>query len=199
MKRLGLFVVCLGLLYVSGCAHYTLVAPGRQNVAACCSLSTPIAWSRAGQGNVDVWTVDGPLLEALYFFKGIADGQPLFQVSGAKVTLPVFKKTMVASEIMEFVVDSMEGAAQQGLRGSTLMGVDVAAAGLKPFKIGGFDYGFQFGLLYQSREGLEYEGLVVGIVMKEKLYLVAYAGTRQYYFAKYRPQVEEIMGSLKIE
>jgi hypothetical protein len=195
--RRALVALAMGL-WLSGCAHYTLINPGNVKVAGCCSLETPIAWSRSEEGRMEVWTVDGPALEAIYFFKGIADGETLFRAPSEKVKLPKFRKTMVESEIVEFVVDSLETAGQIGYYVSSLVGTNVQAVGLRPFKIGS-DFGFRFELAYLSGNGLEYEALVAGIVENEKLFLVAYAGTRQYYFPKYKSQAEQVMGSLKIE
>ena len=105
---------------------------------------------------------------------------------------------MVENEIMEFVVDSMEAASQYNLYITSLVGNDVKAVDLRPYKINA-DFGFRFELGYLSpHNGLEYDSLIVGIVEKEKLYLVAYAGTRQYYFPKYKDQVEQLMGTLKL-
>ena len=138
-------------------------------------------------------------LEAIYFFKGIQDGETLFKTYNKKIKLPKFRKTMVESEIMEFVVDSMEAASQQNLYVSSLVGNDVRAVNLRPYKIN-TDFGFRFELAYLSpHNGLEYDSLIVGIVEKEKLYLVAYAGTRQYYFPKYRAQVEQLMRTIKLQ
>jgi hypothetical protein len=185
--------------WLSGCATYTLVSPGNIKVSGCCSVETPIEWSRSGAGNMEVWTIDGASLEAIYFFKGIRDGETLFNTYNKKIKLPKFRKTMVESEIMEFVVDSMEAASQQNLYVSSLVGNDVQALYLRPYKINA-DFGFRFELAYLSpHNGLEYDGLIVGIVEKEKLYLVAYAGARQYYFPKYKARVEQLMGTLKLE
>ena len=188
------FVFCLG-----GCATYTLVSPGRITVPKCCSVETPVEWSRSGSGNLEIWTIDGASLEAIYFFKGIQDGETLFKTYNKKIKLPKFRKTMVESEIMEFVVDSMEAASQNNLYTTSLVGNDVQAVDLRPYKINA-DFGFRFELAYLSpHNGLAYDSLIVGIVEKEKLFLVAYAGTRQYYFPKYKDQVEQLMGTLKLE
>jgi hypothetical protein len=185
--------------WLNGCAIYTLVSPGKAKVSNCCSVETPIAWSRSGSGNIEVWTVDGASLEAIYFFKGIRDGEPLFKTNNEKIKLPKFRKTMLESEIMEFVIDSMEAASQQNLYVSSLVGNNVRAVNLMPYKIKA-DFGFRFELAYLSpHNGLEYDSLIIGIVEKEKLFLVAYAGTRQYYFPKYRDKAEQLMGTLNLE
>ena len=193
------FLAVVLVLWLSGCATYTLIKPGNVTVTGCCSMETPIEWSRSGHGNLEVWTVDGANLAAIYFFKGIKDGETLFKTYNKKIKLPKFRKTMVESEIMEFVVDSLEAASQYNLYITSLVGNDVEAVDLRPYKINA-DFGFRFELAYLSpHNGLEYDSLIVGIVEKEKLYLVAYAGTRQYYFPKYKDQVEQLMGTLKLQ
>lgn len=193
------FLAMVLVLWLSGCATYTLIKPGNVTVPDCCSMDTPIEWSRSGSGNLEVWTVDGANLAAIYFFKGIRDGETLFKTYNKKIKLPKFRKNMVESEIMEFVVDSMEAASQNNLYITSLVGNDVQTIDLRPFKIN-TDFGFRFELAYLSpHNGLEYDSLIVGIVEKEKLFLVAYAGTRQHYFPKYKAQVEQLMGTLQLE
>lgn len=195
-------IVLLALVvtfWLIGCATYTLVKPGSTKVTNCCSVKTPIEWSRSSFGNLEVWTVDGANLAAIYFFKGIQDGETLFKTYNKEIKLPKFRKTMVESEIMEFVVDSMEAASQQNHYVSSLVGINVRAVNLRPYKINA-DFGFRFELSYlSSHNGLEYDSLIIGIVEKKKLFLVAYVGTRQYYFPKYRDKVEQLMGTLKLE
>ena len=146
---------------------------------------------KCGQWTEQIWR--------RFIFIGIRDGETLFKTYKKDIKLPKFRKTMVESEVMEFVVDSLEAASQHNLYITSLVGTDVKALDLRPYKINA-DFGFRFELAYLSpHNGLEYDSLIVGIIEKEKLYLVAYAGTRQYYFPKYKDQVEQLMGTLKLK
>jgi len=51
---------------------------------------------------------------------------------------------------------------------------------------------------YLSLRGLEYQGLVIGALHSERLYLITNTGTREYYFFKYKRQVEHLFASLKM-
>jgi len=112
--------------WLSGCATYTLVSPGNIKVSGCCSVETPIEWSRSGAGNMEVWTIDGASLEAIYFFKGIRDGETLFNTYNKKIKLPKFRNAVLyeaqvdpkkRSEWILFLVRKSIGQDQQDLSG----------------------------------------------------------------------------------
>ena len=63
-------------LLISGCAHYTLAPPERRPIGDLYSVESRMAWSRADEGGIEVWTIDGPLLEALRFVS-LKDGDTL--------------------------------------------------------------------------------------------------------------------------
>lgn len=172
---------------LTGCATWTLVDGGaRQDVAGGYSVEPQVAWSRIRQGGVELWTVDGPALQALRFFEPIGDGDPLFAAQGSD-ELPVFSSHMTASEIQEFVVHSTQ-------RGG---GARVAARELRPWRLGSLE-GFRFELDFLNESGLEMTGIVAGAVAGEKLYLIAYTGARAHYFPKYATHVERLLASVRI-
>ena len=50
---------------------------------------------------------------------------------------------------------------------------------------------------YTSSEGLWFDGLAVGATIDDKLHLIVYTGARQYYFPKYRDEVERMIGMIE--
>ena len=78
---------------------------------------------------------------------------------------------------------------------SFMKGTGAQTIHLRPFKFGNHP-GFRFELSFLSQEGLEYEGFVVGTIKDDKLYLICYTGTRQYYYPKYKESVEQIIASI---
>jgi hypothetical protein len=181
-----LIPVVLSML-LSGCAAWTLVEGERRSVAGHYTVAPQISWSRLRQGNVEVWTVDGPALQAIRFFDGLADGDELFP-SPAAEKLPAYSSSMTPTEIEEFVVHSAQraGAAR------------VDASNLRPWRFGGRD-GFRFDLAFVDAGGLEMNGLVAGVVDGGKLYLIVYSGARAHYYPKYVQQVERVLGSIEIK
>jgi len=184
---------------LSACAHYTLVEPVKKDMGGY-SVEPQIAWNRSVQGKIEIWTSDGPTLEAIHFFNSIGDGQNLFPFYGKairKEKLPKFNKNMTANEVQEFVVDSMMAPYQRSLVGPNMIGTGVQPSNLRPFQFGSHA-GFRFELSFLSEEGLEYDGFVVGTIKDEKLYLICYTGTREYYYPKFKETAEHIIASVQM-
>lgn len=182
-RWLSVLVLAMAL---TGCAAYSLVEPRRTAIGDLYTVEPQIPWSAKQSGKYEVWTVDGGSLEQVQFINGIADGETLFTGKEQYKKL-VFKKNMSASEIMELVVDGL--AADDGQKLET--------KNLKPVQFGSHP-GFRFELSFVTKESLESEGLVVGAVIKDKLYLIKYTGTRIHYFRKYKEHVERIIESIKM-
>src|SRR5262249_858044 len=151
------------------------------------SVEPQIRWSSLRQaGSTELWTADGPALESVRFVKDVPDGHTLV---GQAITTPgpggpptpeakqpPFRRRMTPSEIMEFGVDTW-----------ALLGASkIEATGLRPAKFGGAD-GFTFDLSFVWSDGVEARALVAGAVVKQRLQMVVYSGTRLYYFDKLRP------------
>ncbi|NIM28479.1 MAG: hypothetical protein GTO67_17285 [Gammaproteobacteria bacterium] len=185
MKNImAIAVLATGL---SGCAlpYFEPLEPTRVEVAGSYTVDPQIKWSRGKTQHVEIWTVDGPLLESVRFFDARADGDPLL-VPGPDQTLPTFKKDMRASEVQEFVVDTLSASGASR----------VEASNLRPWDFGVLS-GFRFELSYVNQDGLEYDAFAVGAISEEKLYLILYAGTRRYYYPKYRGFAEAIVASIQ--
>lgn len=188
MKRLALFTVAALLaLLVAACAQYTLVPPQpRVTVAGVYSVDPQIAWSKAEDAKHELWTVDGPLLQQVRFIKGLKDGDTLTPAEGDK-KLPPFDHKMTALEIKDFVVTSIAVADD----------LHLASENLRPYKFGSAE-GFRFEFTTTRKDGLDMAGFVVGAVIKERLQLIIYYGTRLYYFDKHKDDVERLVRSIQV-
>lgn len=185
MKQL-VFAIFLAIA-LAGCPRFSLVEPGRTVIGDFYSVDPQIQWSSNKTGKYEAWTVDGVRLQRLQFVNSIEDKETIY--SGKKqYEKLVFKKNMTASEIMDLVVDSY--TADEARK--------VETKNLKPSQFGS-NSGFRFDLSYVNKEGLEYEGLVVGSVIGGKLYLISYTGTRAHYFPKHKTEVERIIQSIKMQ
>ena len=193
MKRL---VLLLGFgLLAAACTHYSKVEPKRTEIGDGYSVEPQIAWNKTRNGDGILWTVDGPLLQALYLYGGLESGDKLFRVDKydeaakkSKQEFPTFDPAMQASEVMEFVVDSL---VQSGL-------VDVRTSQLRPADFGPLP-GFRFDMTMRSKEGLEIDGMAIGNVSNFRLHLIIYIGAQSHYFPKYRDDVEKIISSIRLE
>lgn len=176
----------LVILFLSSCTHYTLLEPQRHQVSSVYSVEPQIQWSRVKTGAIEEWTVDGPILQLVRFFDGVKDGDSLFPTYGKNQKRPLFRAGMNATEVQEFVVDTM----------SAIGYADVRAENLRPFQFGSLP-GFRFELQYLSAEGLERNGIAAGTTSGEKLYLILYTGTRSHYFDKHKPHVERMLQTIQ--
>lgn len=188
MKKLSLSLIVFAAFLVTACTTFTLVEPQRHQISEFYSVASPIQWNRHKTGTVEVWTSDGPMLQAVRFFDGIDDGAPMFRVYGQEKKQPLFRAGMSATEVQEFVADSIaaDGAG------------NVTASNLRPFQFGGLP-GFRFDLEFLSANGLELEGIAAGVTKDEKLYLILYTGARSHYFEKHKMHVEQILQSIQTQ
>lgn len=189
MKTKLFLITTLVVFGLTGCTHYSLVTPKeRISVANCFSVDTNVAWSMAKENGVVVWTADGPGLQELIFFPGIASGSPLIKIQGQdSKKMPVYEDTMTSLEIVDLVEATF----------SKLNFYKFEKQNLKPQVIGGED-GFRFDFNYVSKDGLDYMGFAAGAVKSQKLYLVMYTGTSLHYYEKYASEADHIINSLKI-
>jgi hypothetical protein len=183
---LRFFGMLFALLALAACTTYGSVGLERHKIADLYSVNPQIQWNRYTDGELEVWTVDGPLLNSLQFTPALADGDPLYRIEG-RDEVPRFRSNMSESEVMEFVVDSFAAAGAQ----------KVEAIGLAPAPFGQRS-GFRFELTYQSGDGLDKLGSVIGMLLDGKLYLIIYTGAAQHYYPKYKPTVEALLASIQI-
>ena len=198
-KRNIILLACIFLL-ITCAPHYSVVEPTRRDMGGLYSVEPQISWNRSSQKQIEIWTVDGPLLAAVQFFNGIDHEKYLFQYIGRapqSAKLPRFNKNMTASEVLEFVVDSIMAPYPASPIGPNMIGINAEATQLRPFKFGSLP-GFRFELAFLSKAGLEYQGFVVGTIKDDRLYLICYSGARQYYYPKYKDTAERIVASIQV-
>lgn len=207
------YLVLLAVLFwFTGCASYSLIGQERRAVGELYSVDPQIAWSMTKEEQIEIWTVDGPVLEAVRFINGLQDGDPLFPTSGDKEKVPHFRAHMTPTEIAEFLVASIKTSAQglqtgnvvksaahaSQVRAANINAASIQVTDLRPARFGTLQ-GFRFDLNFLSREGLKRQGMVVGALHAKKLYLIVYTGAKQYYYPKYKAVVERLIASIVIK
>jgi hypothetical protein len=184
MRRVVAFVGAV--LMLGGCGSvYGLVQPQRTTIANVYSVEPQIAWSSAQSGKFQAWTVDGFDLQRVRFVNGLEEGEALSR-SPDKAQRPMFRKGMTGVEIAELVVDDLR-----------VGGAKAEAKNIRPQRFGTAD-GFRFDLKLVTVRGLERNGVVVGTVIKDKLYLIEYSGTGNYHFGRYKAEVERLIDSIRM-
>ncbi|MGH7356408.1 MAG: hypothetical protein ACRELS_17760 [Candidatus Rokuibacteriota bacterium] len=171
-----------------GCAtppRYTLIESRPTKVLDALSLQPGIAWTAERTGNVERWTVDGVQLESLRFFTGIKDDTPLVASATDDARRPRFHIGMTDPDLMELVVRS-------------LFPSNAAPAELSGARLGGMP-GFRFEVRYTAGNGMERRALVAGVVVKERLHVIVYEAAAIHYYARYLPEVERLLGTVRFE
>ena len=156
-----------------------------------------------------MWTIDGPLLEALRFVT-LNDGDTLFRSSDKDAKLPRFRAHMTPNEVVEFFVASLKSVSggvdthqlakgmvvPEGIRAGSINASSLDIQNLRPADFGNLP-GFRFDFSFLSKEGLERQGFALGSIHDGKLLLMVYTGTREYYFDKHKQEVETIFSSVE--
>jgi hypothetical protein len=184
-------------LLLAACAPFALVTPQRQTVAGVISVEPGIRWNRVEmspyQGRVEVWTLDGLALNALVFFAGVSDGEPLFvsrslAASPQQEQPPVFRSSMNPLEIQEL----FDATVARNFRTSI-----IESRNLKPVEVAGVP-GFRFEARFIGRDEVERSGVFLGTVRGGKLFGAWFQGARLHYFHRYVPEVERMAASARL-
>ena len=189
-------VLSFAIAALAGCAAISLVKPERQTVGGVISVEPGIAWNKVAlhnyKGKVELWTLDGPVLNTLLFFTGVPDGQPLFTRVSASSQQgekpPVFRATMNPVEVQEL----LEATAARYFDTTIAEGRD-----LKPVPLAN-GQGFRFETHLVGRDEVERDGVFVGTVRNQKLYGAWFQGAKLHYYARYLPEFDRILASAQL-
>jgi hypothetical protein len=135
---------------------------------------------------VTLLSMDGPLLNRLYLTDGLVPGDFMIKPVSKEKPTPTYRKDMSASELVEFVSDSISAMAYQR----------VETSNLRPAKFGG-DTAYRFDFTAKTADGLDMSGTAYLAQNQGKLYVLIYVAPTEHYFADLKGDVEEIISSLK--
>jgi len=195
MTRLAIVLAAAALL--AGCVTpYTLVEPQRQTVGGVISVEPGMKWNKLGsanvKGKVEIWTLDGSVLNTLVFFTGVPDGEPLFVRASADRDKtekpPVFRSGMNPLEIQELLEATVRRYFQTTLAEERNLRAEPVAEGR----------GFRFDTRMVGRDEVERSGVFVGTVRGGKLYGAWFQGAKLHYFQRYLPEFDRIVASARL-
>jgi hypothetical protein len=192
----ALTVVVLAAILLPGCVTtYTLVEPKRQTIAGVISVEPGTQWNKVSRhnyrGNVELWTLDGPTLNTLLFFTGVADGAPLFTPARGAAPddkPPVFRATMNPLEVQELLEDTAARYFRTTLAESGALKATPVAQG----------EGFRFETRLVGRDEVERDGVFVGTIRNQKLYGAWFQGARLHYYGRYLPEFDRLLASAQL-
>ena len=149
-----------------------------------------IDWNKAPPGarsmlKAEVWTQNGPVLDAVVFLGGVKDGTAIVQQPKKEDRkVPVFRATMSPQELVGMVESYYRIRA-----GATIF----ESENLKPTTFLG-SKGLDFTYRYVGSDEVKRRGRTVLTVIDQKLYLMTLDGAA-YYFAAAQPQFETLLAS----
>jgi hypothetical protein len=192
--RSALVMVVAGLT-LSGCiTGYTLVPPGQVSVAQGTMTVRPSrAWNKAPQAAAELpqeegWTQNGPVLDAVFFYGALPDGQAIVkQRPKDDRKVPVFHSTMTPQDLVSMIESAHR------IRGAKLFDT----TGVKPVTFVG-QQGVQFDYTYVGDDNIKRRGRTIMAVANGKLYMMALQATALHYFDAALPEFETMTASATI-
>lgn len=188
--RFAFAALLLGLTVLSGCARITAVDPGLAEIGAGLSVRGKAGWNRLPPGALgadQAWTRDGPGLDTLLFVAGRREGEPLLTHKRERKAL-LLRAGMTPTEVMELWGTELAQAGQRMVVTHSLMPATFAGSP-----------GFRFRFAYANPAGLTFDDHASGSMVGERLYLIAFAGTRAHHFRAHRPAVAHLIGSARVD
>lgn len=171
-----------------------LIAPGPTAGIAKSRFSAAPAseWNRLSaraSKKTETWTLDGPDLNRVMFFGGVAVGEPLFrEVDKKRQPLPRVTANMLITDIPVLLETSYRS---QG-RVSTF-NVDT----VEPATVGGHK-GVRFTYRYVGTDDVERKGEAMGAVVASQLYLTTYEAPAIYFFDRDLAKFRQLASTLKM-
>lgn len=159
------------------------------------SVVPPRPWNRRRDvlfddvRSVELWTLDGPLLDGITFISGLRSGHFMVRQSHrADQQVPKFRADMPPPEIAAMLESlyRVQGGA-----------VDFHTLSIKPRPFLGTN-GFQFDYEHLDDDELWRKGRAVGAVIDGHLYLIMFDAARSHYYDAALPDFEAIVASARL-
>lgn len=187
-------VVLAAMLALPGCATLggssgpLVRAASVQPIGKHYAVTAPLDYQRLVSRDPpgQLWTVNGPLLDAVYLYGGLKPGAALLDAT-PDAKLPRVRAGMAAHEVAELVADT--------LRSTGATQVETPEIAPAPF---GTLPGFRFTLRFTAADGLDYQGLALGATRGDELLLIYFAAPRLHFFPGYTAAVEKLFASVTV-
>ena len=137
-----------------------------------------------------MWTQDGPKLDRILIYAGVANGETLMKSSGKGAALPTFHVGMLPNELVAFTeayLGKMFGEGQ----------ALVESSNLRPQQYGASS-GILFNVSIAPAEVAYYRGTIGAFIANERLYLMMYIAADPYYYEKHQARAEQIIASARL-
>jgi hypothetical protein len=186
------------LLLAGACAPFTLVPANTQQSVPGLTVQPGIAHNRMGAhianlpDRVELWTIDGQILDHMLFIGGVADGNAVLKLPVAQQDraepMPLFRAAMPAGDIVELFAASIVRTG----RTPAVVTQNIRPA---PFLE---TQGFRFDYTYSGTDEVDRRGTAIGAVRDGRLYMIAFEGTQLLHFGRQLPEAERIFASARL-
>jgi hypothetical protein len=190
----NVILACATALLLSACVPtYKLVKPAAATVGNGSMTVTPTgSWNKVpmmgAQPWEDVWTRNGPLLDAVGFVTGVPEGKSLVkQRKKADAQVAVFKADMTPNDLVSMIESWYR------------------VGGVSVFKMDSVDptsflggTGLKLRYSYAPTDGIGKKGAAVLRVVDKKLYLMKLDGVNSHYFDAALPEFDALVASARL-
>lgn len=149
-------------------------------------------WNQLGTRigkNTETWTLDGPQLNDVTFFGGIAPGKPLVKEKDKKrEPLPKFTKNTLLAEIPELLERTTRAYKGSG---------SFQIATIEPIRFLGNE-GVSFTYQFTDEDQLTRQGEARAAIIGGKLYMITFEAPRLNYFGRYIIDFRALADSAKL-
>jgi len=185
-------IAALGLaLFLSACATISSAPAGPYRVGDAMTVTLGRDWADASRTmvgaprGVRLLTIDGPLLNRLYF-ASLRPGDYIVRRQSRERPTPIYRTGLSPTELVEFVADSVSALEYQRTETSNL----------RPGKLGDAD-ALRFDVTSQTEAGLDISGSALVAERNGRLYVILYLAPTEHYFGAGQAEVEAIMDSAR--
>lgn len=180
------------VLAVAGCASVSKVETGETVIRERLAVQVETPWNRFERGqadNVTTWTVEGITVDALRFYVGVQDGQPIAPTpSGSKTAPLTFTKSMQPAEVVALYQSMLTRDGSS----FTLDRIEATEfVGSKGFR---FDYS-----LVRKVDDVRLRGVVWAAIRNGELFAIQYSAPRLAFYPKHIAKVEAIARSARVK
>ena len=137
--------------------------------------------------NGKLLSIDGPLLNSLQLVGNLPEGKSLIKSKSKEDPVPEYRNDMRATEIVEFVVDSLT---RQG-------NVNVEAQMIRPAAFGASE-GIRFDIVGAAQNGLSLKGTALFSQGEDGLNLILFMAPEEHYYGLHASEIENIMRSVTL-
>lgn len=178
-------------LSMVACATGPQLAPAGKFDAGSISVNLGSDWNaipiKTGKRKASsLLTKDGSLLNAIYLFHDLEEGDSILRERRKEEPVPKFDTELSDLELVEFLTDSLQKGS-----GMTAM----ATQNVRPDTFNGED-AIRFDLTGKTPAGLNMEGQALMGVIDDKLNLILFLAPSEYYADKVRADVDGVFDSV---